>query len=244
MAGAAIADDEERLSRYLLACEALRSTALAGVWPVCERVFREYGLPQAIKVTTECRLRRRTLSAGLVASASGYEAGGAAGPRHAGPSRSKRRARRMHRELKKETTRPPERDRRAQQQRFDVFRQVSGPDPPHGASAQTPPARHFTHTRHPYPERPASSRIHRTSRSGRSPVVARSTSIATRGSSATPSRANLWPWKPSMRGCGRFNSNASNWGLDERDGLELIAGNVKGGPGPFCSVGSRLNGVD
>lgn len=145
----------ERLSRYLLACEALRSTALAGVWPVCERVFREYGLPQAMQSDNGVpfasahslgrisRLSVRLMKLGVQ-------------PVLNTPGRPDQNGahERMHRELKKETTRPPERNRRAQQQRFDVFRQVYNHERPHEALAQTPPARHFTHTRRPYPERP------------------------------------------------------------------------------------------
>jgi putative transposase len=36
-------------SRYLLACEGLESTREAGAFPVFERVFREFGLPAAIR---------------------------------------------------------------------------------------------------------------------------------------------------------------------------------------------------
>lgn len=38
----------DSVSRFLLACQALPSIELAGVWPVVERVFREHGLPAAI----------------------------------------------------------------------------------------------------------------------------------------------------------------------------------------------------
>jgi putative transposase len=38
----------DSFSRSLLACEALTSTSFESVWPVFERVFREYGLPESI----------------------------------------------------------------------------------------------------------------------------------------------------------------------------------------------------
>ncbi|HEX4953030.1 MAG TPA: DDE-type integrase/transposase/recombinase, partial [Thermoanaerobaculia bacterium] len=38
----------DRFSRYLLGCRARRSTSLAGVRPVFERLFAEHGLPEAI----------------------------------------------------------------------------------------------------------------------------------------------------------------------------------------------------
>ena len=36
-------------TRFLLACHGLLSTEGQGVRPVCDRLFREYGLPQAIR---------------------------------------------------------------------------------------------------------------------------------------------------------------------------------------------------
>ena len=123
---------------------------------MCQRVFREYGLPQAMQSDNGVpfasahslgrisRLSVRLMKLGVQ-------------PVLNTPGRPDQNGahERMHRELKKETTRPPERNRRAQQQRFDVFRQVYNHERPHEALAQTPPARHFTHTRRPYPERPA-----------------------------------------------------------------------------------------
>ncbi|MDR7453954.1 MAG: DDE-type integrase/transposase/recombinase, partial [Armatimonadota bacterium] len=36
-------------SRYLLACQGLPSTRIAGAWPVFRRLFEEYGLPRIIR---------------------------------------------------------------------------------------------------------------------------------------------------------------------------------------------------
>ena len=38
----------DAVSRYVLACEALPSIGIDGVWPIVERVFRENGLPKAV----------------------------------------------------------------------------------------------------------------------------------------------------------------------------------------------------
>jgi len=38
----------DAVSRYVLACEALPSIGIHGVWPIVERVFRENGLPNAV----------------------------------------------------------------------------------------------------------------------------------------------------------------------------------------------------
>ena len=44
----------DRHSRYLLACHGLRSTAHAGTRSVFERLFREIGLPYAIRPDNGC----------------------------------------------------------------------------------------------------------------------------------------------------------------------------------------------
>ena len=44
-------------SRYLLALEATGSTAEAEAWPVFERLFKEYGLPDQLEATTVRRSR-------------------------------------------------------------------------------------------------------------------------------------------------------------------------------------------
>jgi transposase InsO family protein len=146
----------ERVSRYLLACEALESTAFAGVWPVFQRVFREYGVPQAMQSDNGVPFASPHSLSGISRLSVQLMKLGVQ-PVLNTPGRPDQNGahERMHRELKRETTRPPERNRRAQQRRFDRFRQVYNHERPHEALAQTPPARHFTHTRRPYPERPA-----------------------------------------------------------------------------------------
>ena len=60
---------------------------------------------------------------------------------------------RLHRTLKAETTRPPARDRRAQQRAFDTFRTEYNAERPHEALGQQPPARIYTPSPRPYPAR-------------------------------------------------------------------------------------------
>src|SRR5664280_3751842 len=49
----------------------------------------------------------------------------------------------MHRVLKAETTRPPSRNPRAQQQRLDRWRQIYNQERPHEALRQKTPAQHY-----------------------------------------------------------------------------------------------------
>jgi transposase InsO family protein len=144
----------DRASRFLLACEALRSTAYAGVWPVFERVFRTVGMPAAVQsdngvpfATAQALARISRLSVQLMKLGIQPVLNTPGRPDQNGAHE------RMHRELKRETTRPPERHLRAQQARFDRFRQIYNEERPQEALGQTPPARHFVPSRRPYPER-------------------------------------------------------------------------------------------
>src|SRR4029453_290325 len=58
---------------------------------------------------------------------------------------------RMHRELKRDTTRPAAGPRRAQQQRFDAFRRRYNHDRPHEALADATPASRWHPSPRPYP---------------------------------------------------------------------------------------------
>lgn len=59
----------------------------------------------------------------------------------------------MHRTLKAETAKPPAQTRRAQQERFDVFRREFNEQRPHEALDQRPPAELFNASPRPYPSR-------------------------------------------------------------------------------------------
>ena len=66
-------------SRYLLGCQALSSTAVAGAKPVFTRLFQEYGLPKRIRTDNgvpfaTTTLARLSTAVGLV-GAPGHPAG-------------------------------------------------------------------------------------------------------------------------------------------------------------------------
>lgn len=60
---------------------------------------------------------------------------------------------RLHRTLKAATTRPPARDRRAQQRAFDTFRTEYNTERPHERLQQETPASQYRPSPRPYPER-------------------------------------------------------------------------------------------
>lgn len=142
----------DAFSRRLLACEALHSTALKDAWPVIQRVFREHGLPLAVHTdngppfgATHGRLS--TLSVRLMKIGVQPVFSRPGKPQDNGAHE------RMHRDLKARTTRPPGRDRTAQQKRFDEFQQIYNFERPHeGIDFQLPAALHKPSPR-PYPTR-------------------------------------------------------------------------------------------
>lgn len=131
-------------TRYLLGCDSLHSTSTAGVIPCFERMFREFGLPEAIRSdngtpfasTAICGLSRLNvwwLKLGLV-----HQRIKRGKPQQNGAHE------RMHRTLKAETTRPPEWNAEAQQRRFDEFRREYNEERPHEALDEQPPAWHYS----------------------------------------------------------------------------------------------------
>lgn len=138
---------EDAHSRFLICCEGLDSTAGTKVQPVLERVFADYGLPEAIRTDNGVpfasigrlgltRLAVFCLKLGIarqrIAPASPWQNG---------------RHERLHRTLKEEATIPPGADMPAQQQRFDRFRLGYNTDRPHQSLDGDTPALH--HQRSP-----------------------------------------------------------------------------------------------
>ena len=127
-------------SRYLLACQGLPSTAIAGARPIFLRLFQEHGLPGIIRTdngvpfATTALGRLSTLSVWWIRLGILPELIAPASPQQNG------RHERMHRTLKAETTRPPSGNLQAQQVRFNRFRQEYNDERPHEALDQDTPA--------------------------------------------------------------------------------------------------------
>lgn len=139
-------------SRFLLGVEGLDSVSGSQAWPVFERLFREYGLPQAIRtdngspfaaIRAVGRLSR--LSVRWIKLGIGLDRIEPGHPEQNGSHE------RMHRTLKQETARPPAPSRSSQQERFDQFRSVYNEQRPHEALEQQTPAELYRPSPRPYP---------------------------------------------------------------------------------------------
>jgi hypothetical protein len=127
-------------SRYLLACTALESTRSRGVKAVFEGLFREYGLPSAIRTDNGVPFATQAIH-GLSALNVWWMKLGIRHERiQPGKPQQNGAHERMHRTLKAKTTRPPAYDQQRQQTLFDEFRLEYNEVRPHEALGQETPA--------------------------------------------------------------------------------------------------------
>jgi putative transposase len=139
-------------SRFVLCCRIVPPTG-AGVRPWFERVFREYGLPRALR--TDNGSPFATLGAGQLSQLAvwllklGIQLDRIA-PGH--PEQNGRHER-FHLTLQEETSTPPAATARAQQGRFDRLRREFNRERPHEALGQQPPARVDVASARPFPAR-------------------------------------------------------------------------------------------
>jgi transposase InsO family protein len=131
-------------SRYILSILALPSTALAPTQQEFQRLFQTYGLPDRIRTDNGTPFASIALGRLSVLSVWWIRLGILPELIEPGHPQQNGRHERMHRTLKAETTRPPEADRAAQQQRFDAFRQEFNEVRPHEALHQAIPAARYT----------------------------------------------------------------------------------------------------
>lgn len=127
-------------SRYLLACQGLPSTRQQGAFEVFEGLFKEMGLPEAIRTDNGNPFATRALCGLSRLSVWWIKLGISHQRIEPGQPQQNGRHERMHRTLKAETTRPPEREMSAQQRRFDDFRAEFNHERPHEALGGAVPA--------------------------------------------------------------------------------------------------------
>lgn len=142
----------DRYSRYLMACQALPSTAADGARATFERVFRAYGLPEVIRTDNGVPFSAVAIG-GLSQLAVWWirlgirlERTRPAHPQDNGAHE------RMHRTLKAEATRPARHTPALQQRAFDAFRAVYNDERPHESLGQEPPAKHYQAASRTMPE--------------------------------------------------------------------------------------------
>jgi len=140
-------------SRFLLDCHACSTTSSRIARPVFERIFREYGLPLRIRsdngtpFAAHSRARLSRLSVWWVRLGILPDLIQPAHPEQNGAHE------RMHRTLKEEATRPPQRNAHAQQRRFDDFRSTYNTIRPHQSLGLRTPAELYHPSPRQFPRR-------------------------------------------------------------------------------------------
>ena len=138
-------------SRYLLGCEALLSTNRADAFAVFERVFKEYGLPGAIRTDNGTPFASGNSLFGLTRLSVWWLRLGIGLERiKPGNPQQNGRHERMHLTLKKEATKPASKNLLQQQGRFDRFIEEYNQERPHQALGMKYPAELYSPSAHPY----------------------------------------------------------------------------------------------
>lgn len=140
-------------SRFLIGCQGLLTTESASAKPVFEKVFREFGLPDRIR--TDNGVPFATVSLARLSSLSAWWIRLGILPELIEPGKPQQNGRheRMHRTLKAETTRPAAGNLRAQQRKFNAFREEYNQLRPHEAINLETPASVYRSSPRPYPKK-------------------------------------------------------------------------------------------
>jgi putative transposase len=138
-------------SRYLLACDALSTTREKYAFVVFERVFKEFGLPKAIRTDNGVPFASPHSLFGLSKLSVWWLRLGIQIERiRPGHPEQNGRHERMHLTLKKEATRPAAQNFLQQQAKFDTFVDAYNQERPHQALGMKFPAELYTRSRRPY----------------------------------------------------------------------------------------------
>jgi transposase InsO family protein len=141
----------DHASRYLLLCEALDSTRAALAFTAFERLFKERGLPAAIRSDNGVPFAAGNALFNLSKLAVWWLRLGIALERiRPGHPQQNGRHERMHLTLKKEATKPAGMNLLQQQARFDAFVEEFNTERPHEALGMKRPAEVYTPSRRPY----------------------------------------------------------------------------------------------
>lgn len=139
-------------SRFVLSCHALPSVEQVAAREQFERLFQEYGLPEAIRsdngtpFATQALCGLSRLSVWWMKLGVGHDRIDPGQPQQNG------RHERMHKTLKAECARPPEADRARQQACFDRWRAEFNEERPHEALGYATPASVYRRSPRPMPD--------------------------------------------------------------------------------------------
>ncbi|MEM1158965.1 MAG: IS481 family transposase [Verrucomicrobiota bacterium] len=130
-------------TRYLLCCKVCLNQKELTAKAVFIEVFREYGLPQVIRVDNGAPFGSRGPSGLSSLSVWWMRLGIKVEFIEPGNPQQNGSHERMHKTLKAETTKPPSCNRNAQQRRFNKWRKEFNWERPHEALGQIPPASRY-----------------------------------------------------------------------------------------------------
>jgi transposase InsO family protein len=141
----------DQWSRYILGCEGMPAISDEGAQEVCASIFRERGLPSVMRSDNGAPFASTGL-AGLTRLSVYWLRLGIRLERIR-PSHPEENGRheRMHRTLKRETTRPARKNILQQQERFDAFVEEFNCERPHEALDMKRPAEVYTPSPRPHP---------------------------------------------------------------------------------------------
>jgi hypothetical protein len=143
----------DAFSHFILACEALPSTEFALTRAVFERVFREYGLPLRLLTDNGSPFASTGLARLSQLNVWWMRLGILVERIWPGRPDQNGSHERMHRELKRETTLPPQPTMAKQQKAFNRFIKDYNVVRPHEALGQTTPASHYSPSVRPFPRK-------------------------------------------------------------------------------------------
>lgn len=143
----------DQFSRYILGCDGMANIDEDQARESLEMIFREYGLPSVMRSDNGVPFA----SIGLrgLSKLSVYWLRLGIVPERIRPAHPQENGRheRMHRTLKRETTRPPRTNLLQQQEAFDAFVDEFNRERPHEGIDMKRPAELYTASLRPYPER-------------------------------------------------------------------------------------------
>jgi putative transposase len=141
----------DQVSRYLLLCESLSTTADRVCFPVFEEAFKEYGLPNAIRSDNGTPFASGNSAWNLTKLSVWWIRLGIRLERiKPGNPQQNGRHERMHRTLKLEATKPARGNLLQQQETFDEFKQSYNFERPHQALEMKRPGDIYQKSRRPY----------------------------------------------------------------------------------------------
>lgn len=143
----------DSFSRYIIDCHGLIAPTFELSKPVFERLFRKYGLPDAILSDNGTPFSSNSLKRLSKLSVWWIRVG--VEPRLTQPGKPQQNGRleRMHRTLKEEVCVRPSANLRRQQIAFNEFVETFNHVRPHESLSQTPPARSYSHSPRSFPNK-------------------------------------------------------------------------------------------